>query len=143
MARFGSDSPQLASFVVSVYLIGYAFGPLVIAPLSEMYGRLPFYNICNVLFVIFSVACALSPNLVALIIFRLLSGVAGSCPQTIGAGSLADMIGPEKRGVAMSWWVSGPLLGPVVGPISTLPLSISSPLGSIDTCRRAHSVDNS
>lgn len=117
MAEFNSNSPQLASFIVSVYLIGYCFGPLVIAPLSEMYGRSLLYNICNVLFVIFSVACALAPSLNSLIGFRLLCGLAGSCPLTIGAGSLADMIGPEKRGMAMSWWVCGPLLGPVVGPI--------------------------
>jgi MFS family permease len=117
LADFNSTSPQLASFIVSVYLIGYCFGPLVIAPLSEMYGRSLLYNICNVLFVIFSVACALAPSLNSLIGFRLLSGLAGSCPLTLGAGSLADMIGPEKRGMAMSWWVCGPLLGPVIGPI--------------------------
>ncbi|KAG9250225.1 major facilitator superfamily domain-containing protein [Emericellopsis atlantica] len=118
MAEFGSDSTLLASFIVSVYLIGYCFGPLVIAPLSEMYGRSPLYYVCNVIFVIFTVACALAPNMAALLVFRLLAGLVGSCPLTIGAGTLADMIGPEKRGMAMSWWICGPLLGPVIGPIA-------------------------
>ncbi|KAF4972816.1 hypothetical protein FSARC_716 [Fusarium sarcochroum] len=118
MVEFNSTNEQLASFIVSVYLLGYCFGPLVVAPLSEMYGRLPLYNICNVLFVIFNVACALSPNLGGLIAFRLLAGLAGCCPLTLGAGSLADIISKEKRGAAMSSWVLGPLLGPVVGPIA-------------------------
>ncbi|KAF5667560.1 major facilitator family transporter [Fusarium heterosporum] len=117
MSEFHSTNEQLASFIVSVYLIGYCFGPLAIAPLSEMYGRLPLYHICNVLFIIFNVACALAPNLGGLIAFRLLAGLAGSCPLTIGAGSLADMISREKRGAAMSSWALGPLFGPVIGPI--------------------------
>ncbi|KAM5348548.1 hypothetical protein ACJ41O_008372 [Fusarium nematophilum] len=118
MAEFHSTNQQLASFIVSVYLLGYCFGPLVVAPLSEMYGRLPLYNICNVLFVVFNIACAKSPNLASLIVFRLLAGLAGCCPLTLGAGTLADMISQEKRGAAMSSWVLGPLLGPVIGPIA-------------------------
>ncbi|RFU79993.1 multidrug resistant [Trichoderma arundinaceum] len=117
MAEFHSDNEQLAAFIVSVYLLGYCFGPLLIAPLSELYGRYWVYHICNIIFVIFTVACALAPNLSSLIIFRLLSGLAGSCPLTLGAGSLADMIAPEKRGAAMAAWILGPLVGPVVGPI--------------------------
>lgn len=77
MTEFKSTNKELASFIVSVYLLGYFFGPLVIAPLSEMYGRLILYNICNVLFVIWNAACALSPNLGALIVFRFLAGLAG------------------------------------------------------------------
>ncbi|PGH11416.1 hypothetical protein AJ79_04917 [Helicocarpus griseus UAMH5409] len=118
MREFKSSNPELASFVVSVYLIGYAFGPLLIAPLSELYGRMYLYHACNVLFVIFNVACALAPNLGALIVFRFLAGSAGSCPLTIGAGSLADMIRQEKRGAAMGAWAIGPLIGPVVGPVA-------------------------
>jgi MFS family permease len=33
LADFHSDSVLLASFVVSVYLIGYSFGPLICAPM--------------------------------------------------------------------------------------------------------------
>lgn len=117
MTEFHSTNEQLASFIVSVYLLGYCFGPLAIAPLSEMYGRLPLYHVCNVLFIIFSVACALAPNLGGLIAFRLLAGLAGSCPLTIGAATLADIISKEKRGAAMSSWALGPLFGPVIGPI--------------------------
>lgn len=36
MTEFHSQNEQLASFVVSVYILGYAFGPLLIAPLSEL-----------------------------------------------------------------------------------------------------------
>lgn len=117
MNEFNSSNEALASFIVSVYLLGYCFGPLVVAPLSEMYGRLPLYHVCNVLFVIFSIACALAPSLNSLIGFRFLAGLAGCCPMTNGAGTIADVVPREKRGAAMAAWVAGPLFGPVVGPI--------------------------
>ena len=49
-------------------------GPLVIAPLSEMYGRVPIYNVCNVAFVGFTIGCAKAPGMSSLIAFRFLAG---------------------------------------------------------------------
>lgn len=80
LAEFDAPQNLLASFVVSVFLLGYAFGPLVIAPLSELYGRKHLYTIAIVLFVIFNVACALSTSLGMLTAFRFFAGVAGSAP---------------------------------------------------------------
>lgn len=117
---FGSTNAELGSFVISVYVIGYGIGPLVIAPLSETYGRLPLYHTCSTLFVVFSAACALAPNLPALIVFRLFAGLAGSCPLALSAGTIADVVPYERRGKAMAVWTFGPLLGPVVGPIGNL-----------------------
>lgn len=118
MKEFNSNNEQLASFVVSIYILGYAFGPLAVAPLSELYGRLPIYHVCNILFVVFTIACALSTNLSMLIGFRFLEGLFGSCPLTIGGGTIADMIVQEKRGGVIAIWALGPLMGPVVGPVT-------------------------
>lgn len=108
---------MMASFVVSVYLLGYCFGPLLIAPISEIFGRRIVYNVCNIIYVIFTVACAVAPEIGSLTVFRFLAGCAGSSPLTIGAGSIADMFVQEKRGSAMAAWALGPLVGPVVGPV--------------------------
>ncbi|CAI7573574.1 unnamed protein product [Penicillium crustosum] len=115
---FNVTSTELASFVVSVYLLGYCFGPLLIAPLSELYGRQYVYHVCNVLYVIWTIACAFAPEIGSLIVFRFLAGFAGSCPLTIGAGTIADMFVQEQRGGAMAAWALGPLIGPVVGPVA-------------------------
>lgn len=118
MREFDSTNEQLASFVVSVYVLGYAFGPIILAPLSELYGRLWIYNVSNLGFIIFTVACAVSSNLNMLIAFRFLEGTFGSCPLTIGGGTIADMVVQEKRGGVMAIWALGPLMGPVVGPVA-------------------------
>jgi MFS family permease len=117
MMEFKSDNITLSSFVVSVYLLGYCFGPLLIAPLSEMYGRVPLYNVCNVLFLVFNIACAVVPNMTSLIVLRFFAGFAGCCPLTLGAGTVADMIHHDKRGGAMAAWVLGPMFGPIIGPV--------------------------
>ena len=118
MSEFRSTDQTIASFVISVYVLGYAIGPLIIAPLSELYGRLIVYHSCNVLFIVFTVACAVAPDIGSLIFFRLMEGCAGSAPLTIGGGSIADMIAQEKRGGAMAIFALGPLLGPVIGPVA-------------------------
>lgn len=125
MDDFGSTSKPMSSFVVSVYLLGFAFGPLVVAPLSEMYGRLPIYHASNVLFALSNVACALAPSLSSLVGFRFLAGSAGSAPLALGAGTIADIIAPHRRGLAISVWAVGPVIGPVVGPYVTQAAIIS------------------
>ncbi|KAI0169393.1 bicyclomycin resistance protein [Hypoxylon sp. FL1284] len=118
VAEFHSTSLEIAAFVVSVYVLGFAAGPMLFAPLSEIYGRVVLYHIGNLGFVVFSIACAVAPTLNALIVFRFFAGVFGSAPITNGGGTIADMITQERRGGAMAVYSIGPLLGPIVGPIA-------------------------
>lgn len=118
MAQFRQSSSTTATFLVSIYILGFAFGPLLIAPLSEVYGRARLYFWGNLLFTIFTVGAALSNSIGMLMAFRLLMGLAGSVPVTIGSGSIADTMPVEKRGRAMSAWALGPLLGPCIGPVA-------------------------
>ncbi|MCJ1471760.1 hypothetical protein MMC13_000400 [Lambiella insularis] len=118
LSDFKSDNALLGSFVVSVYILGYATGPLAIAPLSELYGRRWLYNSTNVLFVIFTIACAVASSLNMLIGFRFLAGCMGSAMLTMGGGTVADLFKQEERGSAIAIWSLGPLMGPVVGPIA-------------------------
>ncbi|EXJ78937.1 hypothetical protein A1O3_08437 [Capronia epimyces CBS 606.96] len=114
---FGVHEELLLSFAVSVYLLGYVFGPLVLAPLSEIYGRRIVLCGANCVFVVWQLGCALAPNISALIVFRFFAGIGGSGCLTLGAGVIADLFDVEERGLATSIWSLGPLFGPVVGPI--------------------------
>ncbi|KAK1827332.1 major facilitator superfamily domain-containing protein [Podospora conica] len=118
MVEFKESSSIVATFMLSIYVLGFAFGPIIVAPLSEIYGRSPLYHAGNVLFVAFSVGAALSKNMGMLLAFRFLMGLVGSVPITIGSGSIADIMPVEMRGRAMAAWALGPLLGPCVGPVA-------------------------
>jgi multidrug resistance protein len=117
MREFHSSNANLETFVVSIFVLGFAFGPLIIAPLSEIYGRRPAYILSILLFTIFNIACALSTSLGMLITFRFLAGFAGSTPITLGGATIGDAFPKDKRGSAMAIWGMGPLLGPTLGPI--------------------------
>ncbi|CBF87203.1 hypothetical protein AN2613.2 [Aspergillus nidulans FGSC A4] len=116
MAEMGTSNRDIGSFAVSIYLLGYAFGPLVLGPCSELYGRLIVYHTGALLFILCNVACALSVSMPMLIIFRFLTGLIGAAPLTIGPGTVADCFRQEERGRAMAVWTMPVLLGPCLGP---------------------------
>ncbi|OTA99285.1 hypothetical protein M426DRAFT_68125 [Hypoxylon sp. CI-4A] len=114
---FHNTNPTIGPFPVSIYLLGYATGPLFLAPLSEIFGRAGVLTSSNVFFCLWHIGCALSPNLVFLIVFRFAAGVGGSGCMTLGGAIIGDIFPIEKRGMALSIWALGPLVGPTVGPL--------------------------
>jgi multidrug resistance protein len=117
MRDLHSNNENLSIIVVSIFLLGFAFGPLVAAPISEAHGRWIVYNSANVLFLIFTIACAVSSDIGMLVAFRFLAGCAGGTPLAIGGGTIHDLIPREKRGVAMGILGGGILIGPIIGPL--------------------------
>ncbi|KAI2608019.1 major facilitator superfamily domain-containing protein [Hypoxylon sp. NC1633] len=116
--EFQITSSTITSLTVSIYLAGFAVGPMVIAPLSELYGRLVIYHTCNIIYIGFIIGCALGKNTGMFLVFRFLAGCASSGPLTVGGGTVADVVPPAQRGRAMSLFFLGPLLGPVLGPVA-------------------------
>jgi len=108
MAEFHSNSELLEGFVVSVYVLGFAFGPLVIAPMSEMWGRIKLYHACSLLFLVSTILCAVSKSMGMLIAFRFIAGSVGAAPLALGGGTIADLITRDQRATAISVWVIGP-----------------------------------
>ena len=71
---------------ISLYTVGFTLGPLIAAPLSELYGRRVVYWSNLPLLVIFNAAAAESNNLATLVVLRFLAGVGGSGVLAVGAG---------------------------------------------------------
>lgn len=111
--EFGITNSTIAALTVTIYVLGFAVGPLFISPLSEIYGRLIVYHSGNALYVAFTIGCALSKDTGMFMAFRFLCGIAASSPMSIGGGTIADLYRQEERGKAMALFGLGPLLGPV------------------------------
>ncbi|KAK5996775.1 MFS transporter cpaT [Cladobotryum mycophilum] len=114
---FDETRKPVISLVVSIFVLGFAFGPLLLSPLSELYGRRIVYNISNVGHLGFTIGCALAPNIASFIVFRFIAGCFGAAPMNVGGGSIADQVAPAKRGAVMSILFTGIFLGPVIGPV--------------------------
>jgi multidrug resistance protein len=110
-------STTVATLGVTTFLIGFGTGPLIFAPLSEIYGRNPVYRCVLCLFVLFNVGCALSPNIAALLVFRFFSGFFGSPTVTNSGGSLTDLWPSSHRSVPLALFTAAMFLGPVIAPI--------------------------
>lgn len=120
-AQIGQDlgvhSTFQLSLIFSIFLLAFVFGPLFIAPMSEIYGRVIVLQLCNIEFLIFNLACGFAQNDAEMLAFRFLSGLGGSAPQTVGGGVLGDLWKPEERGIAVALYTAAPLLGPTLGPL--------------------------
>lgn len=110
--EFRVTNSTVAAMTVSLYVLGFALGPLILAPLSELYGRLIVYHFCNIVYFAFTAGCAFSTNVTMFLVFRIICGCAASGPVSIGGGTVADVTPQEERGKAMALFAMGPLLGP-------------------------------
>ncbi|KNZ78710.1 hypothetical protein J132_10815 [Termitomyces sp. J132] len=116
--NYGITSSTIMALTLSIYLLSFALGPLLLAPLSEMYGRTWVLHIGNLFSLVFTLGCAFSPTAGSLIGFRFLAGFSGSAPIACGGGTIGDLFSDRERASAMAVYTLGPLIGPVVGPIA-------------------------
>ena len=112
----GGDKP-LGSFCVTVYILGFCIGPLLLGPLSDIYGRTTLLRSCIIFFLLFTIACAKSTSLDMLITFRFFAGIFGGAPMSIGGAVVADMFPSGKRGRPMACYTFGTMMGPTLGPV--------------------------
>jgi multidrug resistance protein len=110
-------SLEVAILTCSIMVCGFAVGPLLWSPLSEIIGRRPVYIISLSLYVIFNIPCALSPNIGGLLVCRFLCGVFSSSGLSLAGGTIADIWSIEERGLAIAYFAAAPYCGPVLGPI--------------------------
>ncbi|KAF5658602.1 multidrug resistant protein [Fusarium circinatum] len=104
--------------LMSIFLLAYAIGPFLLAPLSEMFGRVVVLQAANMFYLIFNTVCGFSKTKEQMLVFRFLSGLGGSAPQALGGGVLSDCWRKEERGTATAIYSLAPFLGPAVRPIA-------------------------
>ncbi|KAH8769082.1 MFS multidrug transporter [Diaporthe sp. PMI_573] len=117
MAEFGETDSTIVTLGVTTYLLGLACGSLVVAPMSELFGRRPVYLVCLSISALLVLPCALARSLGEIIAVRFFGAVFGSVMICNGAGTIADISTEENRARYMSWWSIAPLNGPVTGPL--------------------------
>ncbi|KAI6834910.1 MFS general substrate transporter [Hortaea werneckii] len=104
---------------LALLLFGFGLGPLVWAPLSEVYGRKPAVLIPTFVSAIFAFGGGAAKDIQTILICRFFQGLFGSAPVTNTGGVLGDIWSAEQRGAAIVGYamavVGGPTLGPIVG----------------------------
>lgn len=112
-------STEVGVLGISLYVLGFATGPIIWAPFSELQGRRLPLVIGSFGFTIFQFATATGKDLQTVLISRFWGGFFGACPLTIVAAVFSDMFDNKTRGLAITVFsimvFSGPMLAPFIG----------------------------
>ncbi|KAF2805936.1 membrane transporter [Mytilinidion resinicola] len=101
------DPPETAIIAATTgFLVMLGLGPLILAPLSETFGRRRLYLVCFTIFSLLQIPTALAPNIASLIALRTVSGLFRAVGIANGGGTISDMFVPQERA-----GVFGPLFG--------------------------------
>ena len=113
---FHVTSDVEAQMMLSISVLSYGFGPLLLGLMSEVFGRVRVLQLSNLFFLVWNLGCGFARNEEEMIVFRLLAGIGGSAPMAVG-GVLGDCWHPEERGKAVGIYSLAPLLEPALGPL--------------------------
>jgi MFS family permease len=115
-AEFHSSQEVLLAGI-SLYVLGFALGPCLWAPMSELYGRrVLFYTTFGCLTAV-TAGAAGSNTMATLLVMRFLGGTFGASPLTNAGGVIADVFAPHERGLGMTVFSMAPFFGPALGPV--------------------------
>ncbi|KAF4964376.1 hypothetical protein FSARC_7675 [Fusarium sarcochroum] len=117
-AQYNVDN-EVGLLGTTFYVLGFAFGPSLWAPLSELKGRRLPILISIFGFSVFSIGCATGKDIQTILLCRFFSGFFGACPLAVVAAVFSDMFDNRTRGTAITLFsmsvFTGPLLAPFIG----------------------------
>ncbi|KAF2684683.1 MFS general substrate transporter [Lentithecium fluviatile CBS 122367] len=107
------------AWLVTAYLLTYNSFLMISAKLSDVLGLKTTLLACNVIFLVFSLACGGAKSMTQLIVFRAFQGIGGSGLYSLTFVAIMKLITPEKigfySGVISSVFAFANLLGPILG----------------------------
>lgn len=90
---------------------------MLLAPLSEFFGRRPIYLTSWAGFVIWLIPCARAKNIQTMLVARFFNGVCGSGFMSVAGGTVGDLFNVHELALPMMVYTASPFLGPELGPI--------------------------
>jgi DHA2 family methylenomycin A resistance protein-like MFS transporter len=98
--RAFDSSVTATAWLVTIYLIAMAVGQPVGGRLGDLYGRRRVYLVGLAWFALASLGCALAPDLLWLIVFRVQQALAGTLVFPNGAALVREVVPSGRRGMA-------------------------------------------
>jgi DHA1 family bicyclomycin/chloramphenicol resistance-like MFS transporter len=109
-------SPASAALTLSLFLVGFAFGPVVLGPLSDRFGRRPILLAGCVLFAVAGIGCALAFSLPVLLFWRLLEGIGAGAGSTLSVAIVRDLFDGATARARLSYVATVGSIAPMIAP---------------------------
>lgn len=106
-----------AQLTLSLFLVGFALGQLIVGPASDRFGRRPVLLVGLLAFSLAGFGCALSPGIDALITCRFLQGMAASVGPVLGRAAVRDHFSAARAAELLSSLIVVLAIAPLVAPI--------------------------
>ncbi|KAL2109526.1 hypothetical protein VUR80DRAFT_2332 [Thermomyces stellatus] len=121
MAKWGVSS-TVYNIGITVFVAGFGVAPMLLAPISEVYGRYGVFAGAGLVFFLGMLGCAVTDTLAGMIVARFVTGCAASVYATLTGGAIADLYHKEDRNTPMAAYsltiMAGTGLGPLIsGPV--------------------------
>ncbi|GAA6053212.1 hypothetical protein JCM3770_000034 [Rhodotorula araucariae] len=100
----------------SSYVFGCAIAPMLLAPVSETFGRYRLMTATTWIWAVCLLPQALAPNIAVVILFRFIAGCAAAGGSTLVGGTVADLWTAEERALPMALFTLSAFLGTGLGP---------------------------
>lgn len=120
---------EVAILGTTLFLFGFGIGPLLWAPLSEVYGRRIAVLVPMTIAICFSFGSATAKDFQTLMLTRFFGAFFASAPVTNTGGVLGDLFDPTQRGIAMAGYALAVVGGPCLGPIVSAAVVVQPSLG--------------
>ncbi|KAE8324956.1 major facilitator superfamily domain-containing protein [Aspergillus sergii] len=102
---------------ISLYTLGFAIAPMVLAPFSEINGRRPIFVSSGLVFTVCLIGSGATESFAGMLVARFFLGVGGSTFSTMVGGVISDIYHAEHRNVPMSCFSGAVLFGTGLGPL--------------------------
>jgi DHA1 family bicyclomycin/chloramphenicol resistance-like MFS transporter len=109
-------APHSAQLLISLSILAIALGNLMIAPLSDRYGRRPIVLVSLGLFVLGSAAGIFAQSLAWLVAARVVQAFGGGAAMSVMRATILDHFGPSRAASALAATATAILLAPMVAP---------------------------
>ncbi|HEY8608369.1 MAG TPA: DHA2 family efflux MFS transporter permease subunit [Noviherbaspirillum sp.] len=112
----GASASQ-GTLVITSYAVAEAITVPLTGWLANRFGTVRVFITSMVLFGLFSVLCGLAPSLGALVVFRIMQGLAGGPLMPLSQTILLRIFPKEKAPMAIGLWSMTTLVAPILGPV--------------------------
>jgi hypothetical protein len=117
---------QMAIFcLTTLYLLGQAFGGLLLPPVCEAFGGKLIYVGSSAGFTAMCLMIGLAPSIGTVVAGRFVSGALSAMPTVVACGSIENMWDTQDRIWAIDIWAIAGFLGMALGPVYAVYVSES------------------
>jgi DHA2 family multidrug resistance protein len=111
-----SATQDQMSWVLTSYIVAAAIMTPLSGWLAGRFGRRRIFLFSIAGFTIASAFCGLAQSLPQIVLARLIQGLSGAALIPMSQATLLDINPPQRHARAMTVWVMGVTLGPILGP---------------------------